>query len=205
LRWPARFHQQDRHDRPIFSAQTPAQRPRLLLIVALLGTLPLAAQAQTARVQGVSVVFTESAPRDLFEIRNGSSGGQRIQRLTLDLAGSAGKLIVDTTEGGTGVEVFQPFRVELGEAKLKASPVVQDGSDRLTLDFSRFEPGQRFLFSIDVDDRLTASDLGQIRVSGCEMEGAVLTAVIGPRGGVGTELQARVDGSNRAQATAACP
>jgi hypothetical protein len=189
---------------PHFLARPLAQRPGTWLI-GLLGALPLSAHAAPACVNAVSMVFTESAPRDRFEIRNDSSAGQRIQRLTLDLAGSAGKLIFDTTEGGTGVEVFQPFRVESGEARLKASPVVQDGSERLSLDFSRFEPGQRFLFSIDVDDRLTASDLGQIRVSGREMEGAVLTAVIGPRGGAGTELQARVDGSNRAQAAAACP
>jgi hypothetical protein len=34
-------------------------------------------------------------------------------------------------------------------------------------------PGGRAAFSIDVDDRLTASDLGQIRVTGGEMEGAL--------------------------------
>ena len=151
------------------------------------------------------MVFIESAPRDRFEIRNDSSAGQRIQRLTLDLSPSAGKLIFDTIEGGTGVEVFQPFRVETGEARLRGSPVIQDGSERLTLDFTRFEPGQRFVFSIDVDDQLNASDLGQIRVSGREMEGALLNAVFGPSGGAGAELQARVDGNNRARAKAACP
>ena len=126
------------------------------------------------------MVFAESAPRDRFEISNDSAPDQRIQRLTLDLSGSAGQLIFDTIEGDTGVEVFQPFRIEPGESKLKGSPVVQDGSDRLTLDFTRFEPGQRFRFSNDVDDQLPASNLGQIRVSGREMEDALLTAVLGP-------------------------
>ncbi len=83
--------------------------------------------------------------------------------------------------------------------------MVQDGSDRLELAFTRFESGQRFVFSIDVDDRLTASDLGQIRVSGPEMAGALLSVVVGPTGGAGREAQARVDGSNRAQVQAACP
>lgn len=176
-----------------------------IFLVALLGALPLATHAAPACVHEVSMVFTESAPRDRFEIRNDASAGQRIQRLTLDLSPSAGKLIFDTIEGGTGVEVFQPFRVEPGEAKLKGAPVVQDGSDRLTLDFKRFEPGQRFRFSIDVDDQLTASDMGQIRVSGREMEGALLTAVFAARdGATGSELQARVDGTNRAQAKAVC-
>lgn len=181
------------------------QRTGGLLVGALLGALPLVTWAATACVHEVSMVFTESAPRDRFEIRNDSSSGQSIQRLTLDLSSSAGRLIFDTTAGGTGVDVFQPFRVESGEAKLQASLVIQDGSDRLTLDFTRFEPGQRFAFSIDVDDRLPASELGQTRVSGREMEGALMTAVVGPRGGAGTERQARVDGNNRAHVKAACP
>ena len=189
---------------PAFAARPQVQRSGVVWIAALLSALPLAAHAASPCVHEVSMVFTESAPRDRFEIRNDSSADQRIQRLTLDLSPSAGKLIFDTLEGGTGVEVFQPFRIEPGEAQLKGSPVVQDGSDRLTLDFTRFESGQRFRFSIDVDDQLTASDLGQIRVSGREMEGAVLTVVFGPSGGAGTELQARVDGNNRAKAKAAC-
>lgn len=178
---------------------------RVLLIASLVGLFPLAAQAATACVHGVSLVFTEGAPRDRFEIRNDSSPGQRVQRLTLDLAGSAGRLIFDTVEGGTGVEVFQPFRVESGEARLSKTPVVQDGSDRLELNFAQFEPGQRFVFSIDVDDRLPASDLGQIRVSGSEMAGALLSVLVGPTGGAGREVQARVDSSNRARVQASCP
>ncbi len=187
------------------SARSLLARPSVSLIVMLLGALPLMAQAAAACVHEVSLTFNESAPRDRFEIRNDSSAGQRIQRLTLNLSGSAGRLIFDTVEGGTGVEVFQPFRVDSGEARLSKTPVMQDGSDRLDLTFTRFDPGQRFVFSIDVDDRLTASDLGQIRVSGSEMAGALLSVVVGPTGGAGREAQARVDGSNRARVQAACP
>jgi hypothetical protein len=189
---------------PFFAARSRPQRPGALWVSSLLIALPLLTHAAPACVQEVSMVFVESAPRDRFEIRNDSSTGQRIQQLTLDLSPSAGRLIFDTLEGGTGVEVFQPFRVETGEAKLRGSPVIQDGSERLTLNFTRFEPGERFVFSIDVDDQLTASDLGQIRVSGPEMEGALLSAVFGPSGGASTKLQARVDGNNRARAKAAC-
>jgi len=186
-------------------ARMPAKRPGVLWIAGLLGALPqVAVQAAPACVHAVSMVFTESAPRDRFEIRNDSSSGQRIQRLTLDLSGSAGRLIFDTVAGGTGVNVFQPFRVESGEARLSGTAVVQDGSERLELAFSRFGPGQRLVFSIDVDDRLTASDLGQTRVSGAEMAGALLTVVIGPRGGDSREVRARVDGENRAQVRTRC-
>ena len=181
-----------------------ALQARALLVASLAGLVPFAAQAATACVHDVSLVFTESAPRDRFELINESSPGQRVQRLTLNLAGSAGRLIFDTVEGGTGVEVFQPFRVESGEARLSKTPVVQDGSDRLELTFTRFDPGQRLVFSIDVDDRLTASDLGQTRVAGSEMAGALLSVVAGPTGDAGREAQARVDGSNRARVQAAC-
>jgi hypothetical protein len=183
-----------------------ALRSRLWLTLALVGAWPLATLATPVCVRDVSLVFSESAPRDRFEIRNDSSAGQRIQRLTLDLSPSAGQLIFDTTEGGTGVDVFQPFRTEPGEARLSRSPVVDDGSDRITLDFTRFEPGQRFRFSIDVDDRLAASDLGQTRVSGREMQGALLSVVFAARGAAAvTDLQARVDGNNRARGQAVCP
>jgi hypothetical protein len=178
---------------------------RALLIASLLFGLPLSALAAPACAHDVSLVFLESAPRDRFEIRNDSSLGQRVQRVTLDLAGSAGRLIFDTTEGGAGVNVFQPFRVESGDAQLDKTPVVQDGSERLDLVFTRFESGERFAFSIDVDDRLTSSDLGQIRIAGAELKGALLTVVVGPRGGARRELQARVDDSNRARAQASCP
>ena len=182
-----------------------ALRSRHTWLVCLLTVLPWAVHAAPACEHDVSLVFRESAPRDLFEIRNDSSKGQGIHRLKLDLAGSAGRLVFDTVAGGTGVEVFQPFRAEAGEALLTESPTVQDGSDRLALAFDRFDAGQRFQFSIDVDDRLTASDLGQIRVSGREMEGAMFTVVIGATGEPGSERRARVGGSNVARVKAACP
>ena len=83
-------------------------------------------------------------------------------------------------------------------------PVVKDGSDRIDLAFERFEPSQRLQFSIDVDDRLGDSDMGPTRVSGREMEGALLTVVVGPAGVSGREVQARVDGANRARVQASC-
>ena len=40
------------------------------------------------------------------------------------------------------------------------------------------EAGASISFTIDADDRLTASDLGKIRVSGSEMQGTVVTLTI---------------------------
>ena len=179
----------------------PSCRLAALLAIA---AMPWAAHAEAVCQQQIALVFTESAPRDMFEIRNGSSTGQRIQRLALDLAPSAGRLVFDTSAGGTGVDVFQPFRAETGLAKLADAPEVKDGADRLELTFARFDAGQRFRFSIDVDDRLTTSDMGQTRVSGREMAGAVLTVVLGPDGVRGTKRTAIVGQNNTALIEAAC-
>jgi hypothetical protein len=176
---------------------------RLAAFLAL-AAMPWAAHAESVCQQQIALVFTESAPRDMFEIRNGSSKGQLIQRLVLDLAPSAGRLVFDTLAGGTGVDVFQPFRAEAGQARLADAPEVKDGADHLELTFARFDAGQRFRFSIDVDDRLTTSDMGQTRISGREMEGAVLTVVLGPDGERGTERTARVGQNNAALIEAAC-
>lgn len=146
-----------------------------------------------------SVRFIEGAPRDRFVIENTAQDGGAIDSVALDLRGSAGRLIFDTQSGGQGVEVFQPWRAEGGSAKLAAEPAVGDGDESLILLFTRFEPGQRYGFSIDVDDRLAASDLGQIRVSGGEMEGAVVTV-----NADGVPRRAVFGADNRAVLVAGC-
>ncbi|MEH6644566.1 hypothetical protein [Sulfitobacter sp.] len=55
--------------------------------------------------------------------------------------------------------------------------------------------GGRAVCTIDVDDRLSASDLGQIRVTGGESAGAVATF----EAGQGVFLEAVFDAQSRAQ------
>ena len=120
----------------------------------------------------VDVAFGESAPRDRMTITNGSDAA--IAGMTFDLSTSVGQIIFDTLSGGDGVEVFQDFQVERGDATLAAEPIAQDGSDVLELRFESFLPEEDFVFSIDVDDRLENSELGQIQVTGSEIDGAVV-------------------------------
>lgn len=126
----------------------------------------LAGTVQAADCTGASLRFVESAPRDRFEL---TVGQRALRAVTVDLRGSAGRLIFDTAGGGTGVEVFQPLRDEGGTD----AGSVDDGADVMRVVLRDARPGGRAAFSIDVDDRLTASDLGQIRVTGGEMEGAL--------------------------------
>lgn len=151
----------------------------------------LASGAQAADCTGASLRFIESAPRDRFEL---TVGTQALTAVQVDLRGSAGRLIFDTADGGTGVEVYQPLRDEGGTT----ANDVADGAEAIKVALRDGKAGSRAVFSIDVDDRLSASDLGQIRVTGGEMAGAVATFETAD----GTLLKAVFDANNRAQA---CP
>jgi hypothetical protein len=125
----------------------------------------IAGTAQAAYCTGAALRFVESAPRDRFELRVGEIA---LRAVTVDLRGSAGRLIFDTVDGGTGVQVFQPLRDEGGTT----GGTVADGAEVIKVLLSDGAAGTRAVFSIDVDDRLATSDLGQIRVTGGEMAGA---------------------------------
>lgn len=120
----------------------------------------------------LQINFVESAPKDRFVIKN--TGQCDLTNLTveIDLSNSAGKLIFDTTATGAGVEVFQPFEVREGAIKLQSSDTVADGDKSLSVVIDELIADQSVSFTIDVDDTLPKSSLGQIRVAGSEMQGA---------------------------------
>lgn len=116
----------------------------------------------------INVSFAEGAPVDKFKITN-QSKNWNIKAVNIDLSSSKGRLIFDTISGGKGVDVFQPYKSVSGNAKLSKATLVEDGANSINLNFEKFSSGESFTFSIDVDDQLTASELGQIRVTGGEM------------------------------------
>lgn len=124
----------------------------------------------------IEVRFIEGAPKDEFLIRN--IGNCSIKRFVvdIDLTNSAGNLIFDTSSSGQGVDVFQPFEVSGGKFELLSQSKdneVKDGDKRLSLKIAELKPNESVSFTIDVDDTLTNSQLGQIRVNGSEIEGTV--------------------------------
>ncbi|MDW3224970.1 MAG: aggregation factor core [Paracoccaceae bacterium] len=141
-------------------------------------------------MQALTVKFVESAPKDRFDIIH-TATGVFVTGLRIDLNGSAGNLVFDTAAGGDGVEVFQPFEPQ-GEMQ---HINVADGADQLAVSLNDMSNGQRAGFTIDVDDRQVQSDLGQIRVTGGEMEGAQVFFTLAD----GSVLEARFDTSNRAK------
>lgn len=133
--------------------------------------LALASVAWSGATQaGLKVSFNESAPKDRFSLLNDSSCDFKNVSVEIDLSSSAANLIFDTTGAGAGVEVFQPFEKVKGQFELQGT--VTDGEQRLTLIINEFPAGETVSFTIDVDDTLERSELGNIRVSSSEMQGS---------------------------------
>ena len=128
--------------------------------------------APAAATANIAISFRDSAPKDIFVLRNDSGCDLGAMTVTLDLSASASGLIFDTRPAGAGVEVYQPFEIVAGGELLTNLPEVGDGMTRLDLNFVRFPAGQTVQFTIDVDDTLPRGQWGQIRVSGGEMAGA---------------------------------
>ena len=134
-----------------------------ILTIAALGLSILPAFAD------IGVRFSESAPKDSFEITNLAECDLVATEVVVDLGTSAGGLIFDVTGTGAGVEVFQPFELIAGADALTNLPEIGDGDRQVVLPIRRLAPGKRIAFTIDVDD--TIGPRG-IMVSGSEIEGA---------------------------------
>jgi len=122
----------------------------------------------------LSVSFVDGAPVDRFTFS--PTGGCPIGPATLvvDLRGSQGRLIFDTTASGAGVSVYQPFRLTSGEEQVISAPQVRDGASTVTLSLS--ELNTDLSFTIDVDDTIGMSET---RVSGSEITGAEVALDLG--------------------------
>lgn len=160
--------------------------------LALISPAVASAGAATCGVD-LQVRFIEGAPVDRFVISNGSDQAYPLSEVAFDLSASAGRLIFDTQNGGAGVEVFQPFQSSIADIN------VRDGATGLRIPMDGLAAGAEVSFTIDVDDQLTASELGQIRVSGSEMSGAQVVFAMN-----GQPFLATFDAQNIARITPKC-
>ncbi len=126
----------------------------------------------------IAVTFTESAPKDYFVISNTSSCIAQNIVVSIDLQNSAGQLIFDTTSQGADVEVFQPFEVKEGNIQLNTN-TIKDGQSALAITIQGLQPQSSASFTIDVDDTLKNSSLGNIRVAGNEIAGGEVQVQMG--------------------------
>jgi len=142
--------------------------------VIALGAAPVSAAAPPVCGPAATVLHAEGAPTDLVVLRNISDGPWDVAVATIDLDGSVGRLIFDTVSNGAGTNVAQPFRVAGGEAVLRQTPEIPDGSESLSLIFDSFPRGTLFRFTIDLDDQVTA--LPGATVAEAETAGATFSA-----------------------------
>ena len=142
----------------------------------------------TPAAADIVVRFDEGAPKDSFTITNVDNCALPLTAITIDLAGSAAGLIFDVTGSGAGVSVFQPFQLVSGADHVSALPQVKDGDRALALKLQGLGPGQRVVFTIDVDDTAGASET---IVSGSEIKGARVLAG-NASGTFGTDNTARI-------------
>ena len=155
----------------------------------------LFALASVARADA-TVRFIEGAPKDRFEISSDSECLNGPLTVSINLEGSAGGLIFDTTSKGAGVEVFHPFELTAGTALMNQAPTVIDGDTALSLRLSELSKRQVVAFTLDVDD---ASGAREITVSGAEIAGArvKVDSAEGSQSAVfDATAQARVDDSS---------
>lgn len=150
--------------------------------LALAGSAAAQSQAPACGPRLV-VEYTDDGP-DVFLIRNLSGEGWSLDTLTIDLTGSSGDLVFDTDFGGEGAGSPSTFATIPGaSARLLSMTPASDGGRVLALRFSGFAPEGHFTVSLDVDDRLPNSALGQTYVTGEEMAGArTLARFLGPTG-----------------------
>lgn len=135
------------------------------------------AQISLVALADVEVRFVESAPKDRFEVLNKGVCELNNLIIEIDLSSTNGHLIFDTTASGAGVEVFQPFERGKGDVFLISADSVRDGDKSLTVEIVKISVNQSVSFTIDVDDTLENGELGQIRVTGSEMQGGVVTLI----------------------------
>ena len=147
----------------------------LLFALAASATGTANADARLAAAPGngtITATFRDGAPTDRFVIQNNGSCPIAGATLTINLKGSRGRLIFDTTAGGPGSSVYQPLRIVEGQAALANGPTVTDGAESLTLTIGVLGAGDRIVFTIDVDDRVSAVPT---IVDGAEIAGAVVS------------------------------
>ena len=120
-----------------------------------------------------------------FQIRNDSGVGQRISRVAIDISTAFLPDVVFDPAGTAGDPVGKDFTPDAGQVEtgLQTHAFLQprdSGFDVLQIDFSDFDPGELFTFSVDIDPTSIRNapqpgPEGAGNVSGFELSGSTIT------------------------------
>lgn len=111
-----------------------------------------------------------------FSLWFSMDSSSRIIRAVWDLATSRGNVYFDTCDAAPGVAANFPFTpVNGGEVGLTTSfgPCELNGANSLSLEFTNFQSGRRFVFNIDTED-----NTGEIFVTGANFAGSRIIVTI---------------------------
>jgi hypothetical protein len=147
-----------------------------------------------------------------FRITNQSTGTVRIQSVTINASTSILPDVVFDPLGDGGNDLFKPFTPDEGAALTgllghsHAGPH-GGGFDSLTINFDDFDPGEQFVFSIDMEPTTIKGSVAPGpshagKISGLEMTGSTVTVVYSD-GTITTSQTFYALGNNRASQTIA--
>jgi glucose/arabinose dehydrogenase len=136
-----------------------------------------------------SIDNSSTAHTDSFRIYNNSTGGIRIDSISIDLTTSLLPDLVYTPFPGAGDSQSIDFTPDSGGATTGLIDHVFSGAhsggfDGLTVDFGTFDPGEVFTFHVDVDPlsitgAAAPGPAGSASISGLELAGATVTIHFG--------------------------
>lgn len=139
-----------------------------------------------------------------FQLTNSAGNSENVTQVRLDLSTSFFMDMVYDPNGQAGDFVAKDFTIDLdpgvGFAGRSYEGFHDDGFDILTVNFTDFNPGEQFDFSVDVDPTsirgVPAPGPGESgSVSGLELSGATVTVTYAG-GGMVTGQMIRMPGSN---------
>lgn len=138
-------------------------------------TISLFALAAPATAQDLIVQFADGAAKDhiSFEATDCHLSNAMVM---LDLAGSAGGLIFDTTPNSDSTDIYQPVEITSGYGAL--SPV-RDGDKRLQILVHTLPSGEALRLSADLDDTQSAGH--EVTANGSDMAGASIRVALADR------------------------
>jgi hypothetical protein len=153
-----------------------------VLAVALLLVAPFTAEALSV---GADSLYTPSVGccgivdvPATFTLWNSSDAGITINQVVIDIASAASSLA--TVGGLAGLTPNSGFNALLGSgATGYAGYSLSASRERLTLNFSGFDPGDLFSFSIDIDD-------GDRTVTAAELAGSLFSVAFNSPSGSGS-------------------
>lgn len=118
-----------------------------------------------------------NAAKDRFVLRNTSQCALNDLAVHLDLSNRVGHLIFNTTATSADVEAFQPFEVKKGHLKQFSLGEVKEEDSTFSISVDNIAANDCVGLAIDVDDILTDSELGNIRVPGSEITNALIRTI----------------------------